>query len=51
MKYKCKICGFIHEGEMPDGYYCPLCKATIFDFEIIEKEPEKSNNKEKKKSE
>ena len=36
MKYKCKICGFMHEGEIPDGYYCPLCNATKFDFEIIE---------------
>lgn len=36
MKYKCKICGFIHEGEIPDGYYCPLCYATKFDFELIE---------------
>ncbi|MDD4187237.1 MAG: [Fe-Fe] hydrogenase large subunit C-terminal domain-containing protein [Bacilli bacterium] len=35
MKYKCKKCGFIHEGELFDGYYCPLCKAGIFDFEEI----------------
>ncbi|MDD4706234.1 MAG: hypothetical protein PHS24_03380 [Bacilli bacterium] len=50
MSYKCKICGFIHEGAIPDGYYCPICKTTLFDFEKIEEEPRK-NNKEKKKSE
>lgn len=44
MKYKCKICGFIHEGEMPDGYLCPLCHASIFDFELI-KEEEKVYNR------
>lgn len=38
MKYKCKICGFIHEDEMPDGYICPLCHASLFDFELISEE-------------
>lgn len=44
MKYKCKICGFIHEGDMPDGYLCPLCHASVFDFELIEEE-EKTYNR------
>lgn len=28
-KYKCTVCGFVVEldGEMPDDYRCPLCKA------------------------
>lgn len=40
MKYKCQKCGFIHEGELRDGYYCPFCKATIFDFKEIEQKKE-----------
>lgn len=38
MTYKCKKCGFIHEGEMPDGYYCPLCHASFFEFRLINEE-------------
>lgn len=38
MKYKCQICGFIHEGEMPDGYFCPLCRHGSFYFDIIDEE-------------
>ena len=28
-RYKCKICGYIYEGDLtqePDDYVCPLCK-------------------------
>ena len=32
VKYKCKKCGFIHDGELPDGYHCPLCRSGLFDF-------------------
>ena len=45
MKYKCKSCGFIHEGEMPDGYYCPLCGANFSFFDILEKEKIKYSRK------
>lgn len=38
MRYKCKICGFIHEGELNDGYICPLCRSSLHEFELIEKE-------------
>lgn len=36
-KYKCKVCGYIHEGEMPADFVCPKCKkpASYFD-EIVE---------------
>lgn len=43
MIYKCKICGFIHEGDMPDGYFCPLCHGSFYDFEIISNETKKYN--------
>lgn len=45
MKYKCKNCGFIHEGEMPDGYYCPLCRSNFSYFEKIIEEEIKYNRK------
>jgi len=38
MKYKCQKCSFIHDGEMPDGYICPLCQSGLFDFKLISEE-------------
>ncbi len=26
-KYVCKVCGYVHEGEMPDDFRCPLCRV------------------------
>ena len=34
--YRCKICGYIYEGEeLPDNFICPLCKHGPDDFEEI----------------
>lgn len=33
--YRCKICGYVHEGELPDDFVCPLCKHGASDFEKI----------------
>ena len=34
--YRCKICGYIHEGdERPDDFVCPICKHGAADFERI----------------
>lgn len=33
--YRCKICGYVHEGELPDDFICPLCKHGASDFEKI----------------
>ena len=33
--YVCKVCGYIHEGELPDDFICPLCKHGAIDFEPI----------------
>jgi len=38
MIYQCQKCLFIHEGDMPDGYFCPLCREGIFCFKLIKKE-------------
>ena len=37
-KYRCKICGYIHEGKMPDDFVCPLCGVGKEFFEEIESE-------------
>lgn len=35
--FKCKICGYVHEGkELPDNFLCPLCKHGPEDFEYFE---------------
>ena len=34
--YRCKICGYIYEGDpLPDNFICPLCKHGPDDFEKI----------------
>lgn len=34
--WKCKICGFVFEGEkLPENYLCPLCGHAADDFEPI----------------
>lgn len=37
MKYRCKICGYIHEGKEPPAF-CPACKAPAEYFEPIQEE-------------
>ena len=31
-KWQCGVCGYIHEGPLPDGFTCPRCKkpASVF---------------------
>lgn len=24
-KYVCTVCGYVHEGEVPDDFICPIC--------------------------
>ena len=33
--YRCRICGYVHEGELPDDFICPICKHGASDFERI----------------
>lgn len=35
-KYRCTVCGFIFEGELPAGFVCPVCKAPASAFERTE---------------
>ncbi|MGI6732133.1 MAG: rubrerythrin [Anaerovoracaceae bacterium] len=43
-KYRCTVCGYIHEGELTDDFKCPKCKQPASVFTLVEEES-KSNNK------
>ena len=42
-KYKCKVCGYIHEGELPADFVCPKCKKPASYFEEIVETAETKN--------
>ncbi len=35
-KWRCTVCGYIHEGPMTEDFVCPICKAPASKFEKIE---------------
>ena len=35
-RYVCKICGYVHEGELPEDFICPWCKHPASDFEEMQ---------------
>lgn len=37
-KYVCPVCGYVHEGEMPEGFVCPQCKVPGSKFKLVEGE-------------
>jgi len=42
-KWKCKVCGYIYEGEtLPENYVCPKCKKVNVFEEVVEQK--KTNN-------
>ncbi len=34
-KWVCKVCGYTHEGPLPDDFICPWCKHPASDFEKV----------------
>ena len=34
-RYMCTICSYVHEGDMPEDFVCPICKHGPEDFEEI----------------
>ena len=36
MKYVCPVCGYVHEGEIPEGFRCPTCKVPGEKFKPME---------------
>jgi len=43
VRYRCSVCGYIHEGELPEGFRCPKCKQPASVFVKIEEEKEIKN--------
>ncbi|MDD3225794.1 MAG: ferritin family protein [Clostridium sp.] len=43
LKYRCSVCGYIHEGELKDDFKCPICKQPASVFVKIEEKSEDSN--------
>ena len=35
-KYRCPVCGYIHEGPLPADFKCPVCKQPASAFVLIE---------------
>jgi len=43
-KWKCTVCGYVHEGPMEDTFTCPRCKQPASAFVKIEEIPVKRKN-------
>jgi len=43
-KWKCTVCGYIHEGDKPPDI-CPVCRAHKFQFILYEKLPDSLEKK------
>ncbi|MEG1710288.1 MAG: rubredoxin [Clostridia bacterium] len=37
MKWRCKVCGYVHEGKEPPEQ-CPICFASKEEFEKIDED-------------
>lgn len=35
VRYRCPICGYIHEGNLPADFNCPICQAPSTIFEKV----------------
>ncbi|MFA6750343.1 MAG: ferritin family protein [Candidatus Riflebacteria bacterium] len=44
IKYRCTVCGYIHEGEMGPDFKCPMCKQPASVFVAIEENKDKGEN-------
>lgn len=42
-KYRCSVCGYIHEGPIPEDFKCPVCKQPAIVFNKIEEKPSSGN--------
>ena len=41
--WKCSVCGYIHEGPLPEDFKCPVCKQPASKFVKVDAEPAKKN--------
>lgn len=44
-KWRCTICGYIHEGPLPEGFVCPVCRQPASAFEKVEPVPARGENR------
>ena len=44
-KWKCTVCGYVHEGPMAEDFKCPLCKQGTDKFVKMEEEPAQEEKK------
>ena len=42
-KWKCSVCGYVHEGPMTDDFKCPICKQGAGKFVKIAEAPAAKN--------
>jgi rubrerythrin/NAD-dependent dihydropyrimidine dehydrogenase PreA subunit len=50
-RYRCTVCGYIHEGPLVDDFTCPVCKQPASVFEKILEEEAVTNKYEGTKTE
>lgn len=43
-KWRCSVCGYVHEGPMTDDFICPRCKQPASVFVKVEDKPEPAAN-------
>ena len=48
MKYVCKVCGYVHEGELPADFICPKCKKDASHFVLVEEKNKYAGTKTEK---
>ena len=36
-EYVCTVCGYVHKGELPEGFVCPVCGAGADAFKEVVK--------------
>ena len=41
--WKCSVCGYIHEGPLPEDFKCPVCRQPASKFVKVEPEAPKKN--------
>ncbi len=42
-KYPCSVCGYIHQGPLPEDFKCPVCKQPASAFEKVEEKTASGN--------
>lgn len=46
-QWKCSVCGYIYEGDLPKDFCCPVCKQPASGFELVSENNTGSGSKYK----